>query len=150
MTAHYSGGFTSERATRARRQAIITLIIGVLAFAGSMFVIAASLGGCGGNQRMKVVQSSVLAVDTARDVFLVYVQEHQLKIVADATSREESEQKVATFTAKRDKVDEGFKIAYDALKLAAKNEDELTLQAALDAVKDLLSRLANLKNGDAP
>lgn len=144
-----SHGAGFDRHTRARRQAIITLIISVLAFAGAMFVIAASLGGCGGNQRMKVVQSSVLAVDTARDVFLVYVAEHQAKIVADATSREEAEQKVASFQAKRAKVDEGFTLAYDALKLAANKGDDLTLQAAADAVKDLLARIAHLKNGDA-
>lgn len=145
-----SHGAGFDNRTRARRQAIVALILGVLGFAGAMFVISSSLGGCGGNQRMKVVQSSMLAVDTARDVFLVYVQEHQAKIVADAKSREEAEQKVAAFKAKRDKVDEGFSIAYDALKLAVKKEDEVTLQAAVDAVKDLLVRLAHLKNGDAP
>jgi hypothetical protein len=109
--------------------------------------LAAAPAACTKNQRVNTIQTSLVAVNVARDGFTAWDLQHQSAIVDAASSRDEAEQKIAAYKAARDPVIAGFEIAYRALAMAATQTDDSSLAVALKASSDLFLAVKQLRGG---
>ena len=94
-----------------------------------------ALSACPGpDAKQKALQTSLTALNAARDGFVVWDKNHQQKIVDEATSLEQGKAALAAYRAKRAPVEQGFVVAYSALATAAlERSAAMILEAALAA-----------------
>lgn len=124
-----------------------------LFFVGYFGTMLAS-SACTKGQRSDTIRVALLSVNAARDGLIEFDRKHQLDIVDHATSREDAQAKLAAYRAERDKFldvdDHGdskiFMVVYKALAFAAVENDDLSLTAALKAVKEIVDAVANFKS----
>ena len=98
------------------------------------------LSACPGpDSKQKALQTSLTALNAARDGFLAWDKNHQQKIVDEATSMEQGKAALAAYRSKREPVVQGFVVAYSALAVAAlERSAAMILEAAL-AAKEVYS-----------
>lgn len=106
--------------------------------------LSAGVSGCSSNARIDSIHASLVAVDAARDGFVVYDRQHQDDIVDHATSREDGVSKLVAYRKDREAILNGFEIAYRLLATAATQNDDQSLSAALRAAGDLVSRIKGI------
>jgi hypothetical protein len=105
------------------------------AYAPLILAVFLALPACPGpDAKQKALQTSLTALNAARDGFVVWDKHHQEKIVENATSLEQGKAALAAYRAKRAPVEQGFVIAYSALAVAALEKSaEMILEAVLAA-----------------
>lgn len=134
------------------KKATITLLVGLLAACGSSSKDALKTAETG-------LSVATAATSTARVSFEAWDAEHQMAIVAAATSRADGEAKLAIYRARRDKVVLAFVAAASAidaavlaLELAQKDDKKLAdavrlAGKALEAVLAVRSAITALQGG---
>lgn len=112
-----------------------------------LVLILGLVAACNGSQRQKTLRATLVGMNAARDGLVVFDKSHQLAIVEKATTREDGEQQLAAYRAKRAPVVDGFELAYRLLALAATQNDDPSLKAALEASKSMLEAIRSLTGG---
>lgn len=127
---------------------LIVAMLGGVALAGST--------GCSSTQRTDTIRNSLVAVNAARDGFTTWDGQHQRDLVKRATTRIEAEAAISSYHQGRQPVLDGFELAYRLIALAATQNDDPSVKAALaqvgviiDLVKRLTSAALSL-NADQP
>lgn len=117
----------------------MTRRVSVLALAVVMM-----LGACGATARQRALDTTLAALDAARDGFVAYDSAKQAAIVDAAITKEAGVSALAAWREKRTAVVELFLVAYSALAAACLDATQATLQEAAfaaarayDAVKHL-------------
>lgn len=104
-----------------------------------------ALTGCSGSQRQKTIKATLISTNAARDGFIEWDRIHQLRIVEQATTREEAEVKLKSYRAARVFVVSLFETVYRSLAIAATDTEETSLQEAMRQVRKLLKAIEALK-----
>lgn len=113
-----------------------------------LLVVALLLAaGCGPTATQRALNTSLAALNAASDGFLAWDEKHQQAIVDGPGTVEEKEAKIAEYRAKRDKVVQGFIVAYGALAAAAADQ---TVQKLLEAAKACQAAYDLIKSMMAP
>lgn len=107
-------------------------------------VVATVGAACGPNKRAQTITVALTSVNAARDGFLAWDASHQKALVDSATSREEAEASVAHYYERRKPVTDMLVLVYRALAVAATQNDEYSLSAALGKSAELLTALHEL------
>lgn len=110
----------------------------------TLILIALALLACGASTREKALRGSFATLNAARDGFAKWDDQKQARIVNDATSLEQGKATLAEHRAERDKVIEGFELAYRTLASALLLEDDRSLATALEAARivgEIVSKL---------
>jgi hypothetical protein len=100
-------------------------------------ILVLLLAACGANPRQEALQTSLTALNTARNGFVAWDKAHQQKIVAGAATYEEGKAAIDAYRAKRAKVVQGFVVAYSALAAAALDDKTSMLIEAAIAAQEL-------------
>jgi hypothetical protein len=87
--------------------------------AAAVFVCLFLVVSCGLSAREKAIATSLTALNTARDGFAAYSEARQLRIVAEASTREAGEEALKMWRTKREPVVQALLLAYAALAEAA-------------------------------
>jgi hypothetical protein len=100
-----------------------------------ILVFLLALPACPGpDAKQKALQTSLTALNAAREGFVAWDKNHQQKIVDDATSLDQGKAALAAYRTKRAPVEQGFVVAYSALAVAALEKSAaMILEAALAA-----------------
>lgn len=117
---------------------LLVTLLGGAALAGST--------GCTSSQRIDTIRNSLVAVNAARDGFTAWDGQHQRDLVKRAATRVEAEAAIAAYHQGRQPVLDGFELAYRLLALAATQNDDPSLNAALlqvSTIVDLVKRLTS-------
>lgn len=115
------------------------------AFVLACFVAVVAVGtACGPNKRAQTITTALTTVNAARDGFLAWDSSHQKALVDSATSREEAEASVAHYYERRKPVTDLLVLVYRALAVAATQNDEYSLSAALGKSAELAAALREL------
>jgi hypothetical protein len=115
-------------------------LIGVMAFL---------LSACPGpDAKQKALQTSLTALNAARDGFLAWDKNHQQKIVDEATSLEAGKAALAAYRAKREPVTQAFVVAYSALAVAALEKSAAMILEAALAAKEAYTLVKTLTGHD--
>jgi hypothetical protein len=109
-----------------------------------LFLVMLCLGAsvtsaCTADQRRDTLRASLTGVNAARDGFVAWDASHQQQLVAEATTLGAGEEALKSYRASREKVRDGFVLAYQALAVAATQTDDPSLQAALARAGDLIA-----------
>lgn len=102
---------------------------------------------CTRSQRVETIQTSLLAVTSARDGFTTWDRVHQQTIVDAATSKEQGLALLADYREKRRPWIERFEVAFRALAVAATQTDEVSLSAAVALATELVQAIEDLIKG---
>lgn len=102
---------------------------------------------CTKNQRSETLRDSVVAVNAARDGFTAWDRVHQQEIVDKATSHENGESQLAAYRERRKVVADSFELAYRLLAIAATQNDDPSLKAALAASAEIVDAAKKLIGG---
>lgn len=103
---------------------------------------------CGPSARQTALQTSLTALNAARDGFVQWDKQKQTKIVADAKTLDDGKAALKTYRAKRGPIVEGFTVAYSALALAALDDNMARLAEAANTAAALYKLIKDLK-GDS-
>lgn len=99
---------------------------------------------CGPTARETTLRTTLITVDTARDTFGVWDQQHQGTLIATAQTADEARASIASYREKRLAVINGFDLAYKAIAHAAILLDDVSIANALAAAADLKSAIEAL------
>lgn len=113
-------------------------------------LIVALLAGCGASARTKVLRTSLVALNVARDTLRTTSKEREMQIVDQASSKEEGRAKLDAWRAIIDKVDAAIDDGYDAILAASILNDAPSASAAGAAVAKALALVRELKDPTAP
>ena len=113
----------------------------------SVCLVLFALPACGPNQRQKTLHASVIAVNAARDGFLVYDRQHESEIVKKATTREEANANVAIYRTSSATVYAAILLAYNAIDIAAKANDDSSYGEAMKATATALESVKAISGG---
>lgn len=120
----------------------------LLLFVSMFFMLLVAVPACGPNKRAQSIQTTLIAVNAARDGFVAWDRQHQSNIVDTAAARQATRDEVVreldAYHIKRAKVTASFEIAYRALAIAATQSDEASLRAALAKAGELRDALLGL------
>jgi hypothetical protein len=115
-----------------------------------ILVLLLALPACPGpDSKQKALQTSLTALNAARDGFVAWDKSHQQKIVDGATSLEQGKAALAAYRAKREPVEQGFVVAYSALAVAALEKSAAMILEAALAAKEVYT-LIKLLTGHNP
>ncbi len=98
--------------------------------------------GCGSNSRTTAIQTSLVAVNAARDGFVAYDRQHQIDIADAATSKEEAKAQLQAYRKDRELLLHSFEVVYRALAIAATQNDAPSLT---DAVRQATALAESIK-----
>lgn len=93
----------------------------VLLFA-VFFIVGAAVGGCGGSIASKTeatLQTSLSAVNGARDVFFAWDKSHQEEIVESSLTQTQARDRLSEYREKQARVVQSFTVAYSTISAAA-------------------------------
>jgi len=106
---------------------------------------------CGPGARMKALNTSLVTLNTSRDAFVAWDNEHQQAIVKQAPSLEKGQETLAYYRGQREKVLLGFSAAYAAVAGAAINiDDPQALVQAINAIQDVYNAVDGFLHGGQP
>jgi len=103
------------------------------------------LSGCGASQREKVLRTTFVSINTARDGFKTYDADHQAAIVAAAKTKDEGTTALAEYRKHGEPVLLLFEGAYHALAAAILADDAKSFASLLDVWKQLQLALDDIK-----
>jgi hypothetical protein len=109
-----------------------------IATATLLVVIAAAALGCGASARTKVLTTTLVATNAARDGFRAWEVPHMKQLVDEAKTKAESDAKLAAFRVEQAKVVELFEAVYQAISIATLLKDDPTSLAKLATAAGLL------------
>lgn len=115
--------------------------VGVILLVGATLMCIA-LTGCGSSTRVKTLNATLIAVDSARDGFVQYDRQHQSELVEAAPTRDLAAIELAKYRLSRQPIVEAFAQTYKLIATAALLEQEQSLAAAIDAARQLADLLA--------
>lgn len=115
-----------------------------------LIVLAAALSACGANARQKALRTSLTALNTARDGFSQWDDQHQIGIVKKATSKDEGKAALAAYRTKRQPVIVGFMVAYSAFAAAALDDNTARIAEAAKAAAAVYKIIKEFRNAQAP
>jgi nitrogen fixation/metabolism regulation signal transduction histidine kinase len=116
---------------------------------GALFMTSV-MSACSKTQRTDTIHASLIALNAARDGLTEWDRVHQHDIIDTSKTREEATTTLAAYRARRDSVVAGFEVAYRALALAATQNDDPSLHAALLAATTIVESVKSLiGNGSA-
>jgi hypothetical protein len=102
----------------------------------AVLILGVVLAGCGGAAaRQKALRADLNVLNTARDGFVVWDDQHQASIVEEAITYEAGTQALDDYHQRREPVLAGFEAAYRALAVAA---FEANFENALKAYNEIL------------
>lgn len=107
-------------------------------------VMLVATPACSGSKRTRTLQTTLAAVNAARDGFIAWDKQHQLELVKNASSRDETDKSLGDYHKRREPVVTGFEVVYRAIALAATQNDGPSLSAALDKASELYEALLGL------
>lgn len=93
------------------------------------------------------MQASLVALNTARDTFVMWDGQHQKGLVAKAESLEDGKKLLADYRSRRQTVVQGFIVAYSALAAAALEDKTEALIEAAVAARSLYALIKALTEG---
>jgi hypothetical protein len=103
------------------------------------------LAGCGSSAKMKVLRTTLVTVDAAREGMETFDRAYQVKTIDEAKSREDALAKIQDYRAKRAVIIEAFTIAYKTLAAAAMDPTEVNYLEALKRAQDLYKEVKKFK-----
>lgn len=104
------------------------------------------LVACGASARERTIRTALVAVNEARDAFVIVDRDIQLGIVKVATSKEDGAAKLADYRKSRENLVAAFEVAYRAIAIAATIDDGTrSLAAALEAMRKIEMLVGQLK-----
>lgn len=103
-----------------------------------------AVAGCGPSARDRALSTTLLAVNSARDGFIVWDRQHQNTIIDAATSAEDGEATLGAYRERRTGVMQAFEIAYRALAVGAINK-KTPLPEIVERAAALATAIAALK-----
>ncbi len=113
-----------------------------------LFLLAMfACGGCGAS-REKTLNTTLTAVNAAREGFMAWDEAHQTAIVERATSLESGRAELVAYREKQAKVVHAIVTAYVTIGLAASGDG--SLQALVSAMVNLKREVDALMKGGAP
>ena len=110
-----------------------------------VFLLALT-AACSLHTKQDYLRSSLVAVNTAGDGFLVWDEQHKQKIVDESITYEEGEKDLSNYIAKRETIVLAFELAYRSLATAALDPSDLNisvLKANLQLLFDVVDRITN-------
>lgn len=116
-------------------------------FIVAFFACVVPLTACGASQREKTITASVTLLNAARDGFTVYSRKHQDDLVEASATIEEAHAAVAKWRQEREHYELEFKLGYDLLKVATKQNDEPSLRAAAQKAVEIAATIKQLIGG---
>jgi hypothetical protein len=130
----------------ARRPNPVVLLVAIALAAAALLTTA-----CGSSKREKTLNTTLAAVNVARETFAAFDDSHQDAIIERATSLEQGRAELAAYREKQAKVVGLFIAAYRAIGVAAvASKDDASLRAAVDALKALTSAIDDLTKDEKP
>lgn len=127
-------------ATAPAKAAVVMLSILVL---GS----GLTMNGCSHDARATTIKTALISADALEAGFLAWDRQHELDLVASATSPGDATTKLDAYHAKRSKVDLVFALYFKAVAVASQlNDDHSVASIALAAI-EVEKTIADLKNG---
>lgn len=117
----------------------------ILAVAFLCLATISMAASCTKNERLTTIHASVLSVGAAWDEFVVWDLEHERKLLAESTTREEVDKKIAAYEKLRHPVEVARALAYQELSIAATQSDSPSLTRAAKAVQNLVDAIAKLR-----
>lgn len=122
-----------------------------LKFAGFMFwwgllwiVLAAALG-CGASGKQKVLQGTLASLDAVKAGLEIYDKEHQIEMVKESESRQETLYRIQMYRSRRAPILEALILAYKAVAVAALNPDDTNVGEVLKMLRDLKDMIQRFK-----
>lgn len=117
-------------------------------FVSLFLVMIAITPGCSGpTKRTRTLQTTLTAVNAARDGFVAWDRQHQHELVEKATTKDAANQAIDAYHKKREPITTSFEIVYRAVAMAATQTDELSMQAALAKAGELYDAIKKLMGG---
>jgi len=113
----------------------------------TLLLLFASSVSCTKNRRQETLHDSIVAVNAARDGLTAWDRNHQQEIVDKATSREDGEAQLAAYRERRKTVADSFELAYRLIAVAATQNDDPSLKAALTAAAEIVDAAKKLIGG---
>lgn len=108
-------------------------------------IVLLALTACPGpDARQKALQTSLVALNAARDGFLSWDGNHQQQIVREATSLENGQAALSEYRTRRESVVQGFTVAYSALAAAALEKSAAMILEAATAAKEVYTLIKML------
>lgn len=104
--------------------------------------------GCGPSARQIALRTELAAVNTARDAFTSWDHDHQMEIVAKASSREDAVTKLESYRKLQEKVIQAFIVIYRQIAASALEDDKP--DPVLEAARKLRDFILKLKPGQDP
>lgn len=130
--------------------AILSLMSSVM-IVGVFALSIVAVGSCGPTKPTVASPSSVamtaalIATTTAESAFLAYDHDHEINIAQSATSAEDAKTKLAAYRMKREKVNAGFAVWFEAVKTASRLRDDHSIEAIAVAALEVNKLVAELK-----
>lgn len=139
------GYFVGGKLLASKQTGAAALLL-VAAIGGGALAVGSA--GCSHDARGKTIHATLVATDTAHAGFVAYDRQHQLDLVAKATTREEGAQALAEYRTRRDELVVPKLVAvYRALAAAAIANDDQSLLSLLAAANQLHQALTALTGG---
>lgn len=107
----------------------------------NLLVLVLAFTACGASQREKTLKVTLVAINAARDGFLVHDEARQGAIVAKAHDLEDGKTQLAAYRLARVEVVEAFELAYRTLATATFLSDDPSVKNAGKALASLLETL---------
>lgn len=117
----------------------------------ALFVAAilAPLSGCGASARERMIRTTFVTVNSARDGFTTFDAQHQQQIIDDAKTLDEGKAALAAYRHSRETVLALFESAYHVLAAAVLADDPKSLAILLEVADHLKQALDDLKKAKA-
>lgn len=130
----------------ARKPNPVVLLVAIVLAATALASTA-----CGASKREKTLNTTLAAVNVARETFNAFDDAHQDKIIERATSLEQGRADLAAYREKQTRVVGLFIAAYRAIGVAAvASKDDASLRAAIDALKALTGAIDDITKDEKP
>lgn len=122
------------------------MLVGLLMMCIALFV-SSTMASCTKSKRSDTIRASLIAVNAVRDGFVAWDHAQQALLVDHAASKEEARAALNAYRDKRSDIVTGFEVAYRALAVAATQNDEVSLKAALAESAELINEVRILIGG---
>lgn len=121
------------------KRAVLTWV----GFAGLM-LLAIAASGCGASQRETTLHTADVVITSAANGMLLYDKDHQDKLAVQGTP-EQAAAALASYRAKRAKLNKALTVAADALIVAVKLNDQPSLDGLSAAIVEVINDYQELK-----
>lgn len=113
-----------------------------------LIALVAIAASCSATQRTDTIKATLVAVNEARDAFVVFDRATQSTIVETAPTYERGASAITTYRLKREVVVDGFTLAYRAIALAALASDDQSVTSMVAIASNVATAWKALKEGN--